>query len=97
LKLLTSATLGGIHLVRVYNMLNREPVEKTPDTAPPEGLDWDLWVGPGPLHPCLQSTAAVPEKPRAQTWYFSKHLQWLNWEQMAETAAELGFDGIDAH
>lgn len=27
--------------------------------------------------------------------YFSKHLQWLNWEQMAETAAELGFDGLD--
>lgn len=27
--------------------------------------------------------------------YFSKHLQWLDWEQMAETAAELGFDGID--
>ena len=27
--------------------------------------------------------------------YFSKHLQWLNWEQMAETAKELGFDGLD--
>jgi sugar phosphate isomerase/epimerase len=26
---------------------------------------------------------------------FSKHLQWLNWEEMAETAAELGFDGVD--
>jgi sugar phosphate isomerase/epimerase len=27
--------------------------------------------------------------------YFSKHLQWLDWEQMAATAADLGFDGID--
>jgi L-ribulose-5-phosphate 3-epimerase len=27
--------------------------------------------------------------------YFSKHLQWLEWEQMAETARELGFDGVD--
>lgn len=27
--------------------------------------------------------------------YFSKHLQWLDWEHMAETAAELGFDGLD--
>ncbi|MBN1348433.1 sugar phosphate isomerase/epimerase [candidate division KSB1 bacterium] len=26
---------------------------------------------------------------------FSKHLQWLNYEGMAETAAEIGFDGID--
>lgn len=26
---------------------------------------------------------------------FSKHLHWLNWELMAETALKLGFDGID--
>jgi len=32
---------------------------------------------------------------RLETVYFSKHLQWLNWEQMAETAKELGFDGLD--
>ena len=26
---------------------------------------------------------------------FSKHLQWLAWGPMAETAAQLGFDGVD--
>lgn len=26
---------------------------------------------------------------------FSKHLQWLGWEAMARTAAEIGFDGVD--
>ena len=26
---------------------------------------------------------------------FSKHLQWLNYDAMAETAAEIGFDGVD--
>lgn len=26
---------------------------------------------------------------------FSKHLHWLDWEPMAETAAKLGFDGVD--
>ena len=26
---------------------------------------------------------------------FSKHLQWLDYEQMAKTAAKLGFDGVD--
>ena len=26
---------------------------------------------------------------------FSKHLQWLDYDAMAETAAELGFDGVD--
>ncbi len=45
--------------------------------------------------PKLEPAASPAEKPRVQTCYFSKHLQWLGWEQMAETAAELGFDGID--
>ena len=26
---------------------------------------------------------------------FSKHLQWLDYEKMAKTAAEIGFDGVD--
>jgi predicted dehydrogenase len=47
--LIRAGKLGSIHLVRVYNMLNRDRVEKTPDSAPPEGLDWDMWLGPGPL------------------------------------------------
>jgi len=50
-ELIQSGKLGSIHLVRVYNMLNRKPIERTPDTAPPEGLDWDMWVGPAPLRP----------------------------------------------
>jgi sugar phosphate isomerase/epimerase len=32
---------------------------------------------------------------RLQVCIFSKHLQWLDWNEMAGTAAELGFDGID--
>jgi predicted dehydrogenase len=48
-ELLQSGKLGTVHLVRVFNMFSREPVQRTPDTAPPEGLDWDMWLGPGPL------------------------------------------------
>jgi predicted dehydrogenase len=48
-ELIQSGKLGTVHLVRVFNMLSREPVQRTPDTAPPEGLDWDMWLGPGPL------------------------------------------------
>ena len=33
--------------------------------------------------------------PRLPIVYFSKHLQWLDWEHMAGTAKELGFDGLD--
>jgi len=40
----------------------------------------------------------VPEeraKQRTKICIFSKHLQWLDYEDMAQTAAEIGFDGVD--
>jgi L-ribulose-5-phosphate 3-epimerase len=45
----------------------------------------------------LSSNADGTSEPasRLPIVYFSKHLQWLDWEQMAETAKELGFDGLD--
>jgi len=43
--------LGKIHLVRVFNMKNRGRVEKQPDGKPPEGVDYDRWLGPAPARP----------------------------------------------
>ncbi|GAB4220274.1 MAG: sugar phosphate isomerase/epimerase [Acidobacteriota bacterium] len=39
------------------------------------------------------ATAVSPAAP--PLCVFSKHLQWLDYERMAETAAQLGFDGVD--
>ena len=41
----------------------------------------------------LSAGGGVPE--RRKVHLFSKHLQWLDYERMAETAAEIGFDGVD--
>jgi sugar phosphate isomerase/epimerase len=38
---------------------------------------------------------ASPSPRRLPIVFLSKYLQWLDWEPMAATAAELGFDGID--
>ena len=43
----------------------------------------------------LTEAAGNPSARRLPIVYFSKHLQWLDWEPMAATAADLGFDGID--
>ncbi|MCK5269482.1 MAG: sugar phosphate isomerase/epimerase [Sedimentisphaerales bacterium] len=39
--------------------------------------------------------AAAAERRRMKICIFSKHLQWLDYKDMARTAAELGFDGVD--
>ncbi len=36
-----------------------------------------------------------PNKKKFQICIFSKHLQWLDYSGMAQTTAELGFDGVD--
>jgi sugar phosphate isomerase/epimerase len=39
--------------------------------------------------------AAVPAPAPLKISVFSKHFHWLRWEAMAQTAKEIGFDGVD--
>jgi len=47
-----SGRLGQVSMVRTFLMSNEgnppHGLGFPPDTAPPAGLDWDLWLGPGP-------------------------------------------------
>jgi len=49
-----SGNLGQIGVARTFNMINMgaEGVGNDPNCDVPEGLDWELWVGPGPMRPC---------------------------------------------
>ncbi len=51
----------------------------------------------GTLVPLINSAAANQnqDKKLFQICIFSKHLQWLDYNGMAQTTAELGFDGVD--
>lgn len=46
-----SGAMGDIHLARVNNMLSRKPVNKSPAQPVPEGMDWDMYLGPAPMRP----------------------------------------------
>lgn len=49
-----SGNLGKIGVARTFDMLNMgaEGVGNDPNCDPPPGLDWELWVGPGPMRQC---------------------------------------------
>jgi len=49
-----SGNLGKISVVRTFVFYNQGPegIGNAPDGDPPEGLDWDLWLGPAPENPC---------------------------------------------
>ncbi|MCA9413402.1 MAG: Gfo/Idh/MocA family oxidoreductase, partial [Candidatus Omnitrophica bacterium] len=46
-----SSEFGDIHFVRVVNSKKREPMPKLPDEPTPDGVDYDLWLGPAPNRP----------------------------------------------
>jgi predicted dehydrogenase len=52
-RIVQSGELGRVHYVRVWNFLNMYPdgIGREPDSAPPAGLDWDLYLGPAPSVP----------------------------------------------
>lgn len=44
--------LGDVHFARVLNSKYRGPVPVKPDQpAPPDGVDYDMWLGPAPSRP----------------------------------------------
>ncbi len=47
-----SGKMGTIHLVKVYNMMQkRSNMKPVPDSEPPKGFDYEKWLGPAPMRP----------------------------------------------
>jgi predicted dehydrogenase len=52
-ELVRAGNLGHVSAVRTYNVMNQGPegIGHDPNTTPPPGFDWELWVGPGKMRP----------------------------------------------
>ena len=57
-----SGKLGPVSVVRTFNVMNQGPngIGRSTETTPPAGLDWEMWLGPGPkraFNPLLYSNS----------------------------------------
>jgi predicted dehydrogenase len=52
-RIVQSGGIGDVRYARVWNFSNMLPngIGREPDSAPPEGLDWDMYLGPAPKVP----------------------------------------------
>ena len=50
-EFLRSGKAGKIGMVRAFVHNAGRAGEKTPDSEPPTGLDWNMWLGPAPARP----------------------------------------------
>ena len=68
--------IGKVTVCRAYRLSNMYPtgIGRAPDGPPPEGLDWDLWLGPSAERPFNANIA--PYKFR---WWEAYSSQMANW------------------
>ncbi len=52
-EIIQNGALRDVHFVRIWNYANLMPggIGQEPDSPPPEGLDWDFYLGPAPWAP----------------------------------------------
>ena len=51
LEYIQSGKLGDVHLCKVFNMKPGGPFTIGPDSEPPDGFNYDYWLGPAPMRP----------------------------------------------
>lgn len=74
--LVQSDKVGHVHVARCYRLSNMYPdgIGRLPHSDPPEGLDWDMWLGPRPMRPYQDNI--TPYKFR---WWHLYSSQMGNW------------------
>jgi predicted dehydrogenase len=63
-EIVTSGQLGKVTFVRTWNYGHQpqEGIGNPPDTDPPAGLDWNMWLGPAPERPFNSNRFGVHPK-----------------------------------
>jgi predicted dehydrogenase len=71
-QVVRSGLLGKVSFVRTWNYGNSSPlgIGNPPDSDPPPGLDWDLWLGPAPKVPFNASRFGVRDDRWSTFRYF---------------------------
>jgi len=74
--LVQAGTIGKVTVARAYRISNMHPdgIGKYPDTAPPAGLDWDMWLGPRPKRPYRDNIVLYKFR-----WWELYSSQMANW------------------
>ncbi len=71
-EIVTSGRLGKVTFVRTFNYGNQpqEGIGNPPDSEPPAGLDWNMWLGPAPARPFNSNRFGVHPKEYSRFRWF---------------------------
>ena len=78
-KLVQDGLLGKVSYVRTWNYSNNYPegIGNPPDSDPPAGLDWDMWLGPAPKVPYNWNRFGVGDRWSTFRYFWDYANGWL--------------------
>ncbi len=98
-EVVRSGQIGKVTAARAYHASNMTPdgIGNAPDSDPPEGLDWEMWLGPRPSRPFNPNI--LPYKFR---WWHLYSSQMANWgvhyfDAMRWVTGETAPSSLSAH
>jgi predicted dehydrogenase len=65
IQYLRDGKLGKVRVAKAINHQFRGPIGRAPVSSPPQGVNYDLWSGPAPLHPFTENR-----------WHYNWHWFW---------------------
>ena len=101
IDLLRNGAIGKVTVAKCYHITNESPlgIGNPPDCSPPEGLDWDFWLGPAPKVPynpsrCLYKFRWFWDYSGGQLTNFGTHyldvIQWALAKDAPRTVFAMG-------
>ncbi|MCI0338568.1 MAG: Gfo/Idh/MocA family oxidoreductase [Acidobacteria bacterium] len=72
-EIVRQGQIGKVTFIRTWNFANNMPdgIGNPPDGNPPEGLDWDMWLGPAPMRPFNANRFGVhPDRFSSFRWFW---------------------------
>lgn len=65
IQFLRDGKLGRVRMAKAINHQLREPIGRAPESDPPPGVNYDLWLGPAPAHRFTRNR-----------WHYEWHWFW---------------------
>jgi predicted dehydrogenase len=65
IRFLQEGNLGKVRMAKAINHQLRGPIGRAPESSPPPGVNYDLWLGPAPVHPFTEDR-----------WHYNWHWFW---------------------
>ncbi len=90
-EIVRSGQLGEVAFVRTWNYGNakQEGIGNPPDSEPPAGLDWDMWLGPAPKRPFNANRWGIDPDDK---WF--SHFRWF-WDYAGGMMTDWGVHWLD--